>query len=75
MGGLEEALELLGAERMVMGHEPYLTGVSSVCDGKAWRIDVGLAALYRGPMLVLELTSVGTRILRGIGARLSGEGH
>ncbi len=66
---LDEALETLGAARMVMGHEVYLGGISSACDGKAWRIDVGLSALYGGPLQVLELTADGAKVLAGRAAR------
>ncbi|MBW2278349.1 MAG: metallophosphoesterase, partial [Deltaproteobacteria bacterium] len=41
---LDEVLAKLGAKRMVMGHEPQLSGITSACDGKAWRIDSGLPA-------------------------------
>ncbi len=60
---LEQALAALEVERMVMGHEVQRAGVTSSCGGKAWRIDVGLAKLYGGPMQVVEITSSGVRVL------------
>ena len=43
---LLSALEILGVERMVVGHTVQEQGITSACDGKVWRIDVGLAAHY-----------------------------
>jgi len=48
------ALAALGAKRMVVGHTVQ-AGVNAACDGAVWRIDVGLAKLYGGPIQVLEL--------------------
>jgi hypothetical protein len=61
---LEAALVALNAKRMVVGHtvQPHVT---SSCDGKLWRIDVGLAKLYDGPIEVLEITGTDTRVLTG----------
>jgi hypothetical protein len=50
------ALAALGAKRMVVGHTVQPGGVNGVCDGAVWRIDVGLAKRYGGPIQVLELT-------------------
>jgi hypothetical protein len=49
------ALEALSAKRLVMGHTVQKAGINSVCDGKGWRIDVGLAHLYGGPVQALEI--------------------
>jgi hypothetical protein len=49
------ALAALGAKRMVVGHTVQSQGITSACDGALWRIDVGLARLYGGPIEVLEL--------------------
>ena len=48
-------LTALGVARMVVGHTVQETGISSRCDDTIWRIDVGLAKLYGGPIEVLEL--------------------
>ncbi len=47
----------LGAARMVVGHTVQATGATSACDGKLWRIDVGLSAYYGGPIQALEITA------------------
>ncbi|MEO7091842.1 MAG: calcineurin, partial [Polyangiales bacterium] len=52
---LSSVLGSLGAKRMVMGHTVQKGGVTSACDGKAWRIDVGLAHVYGGPTQELEV--------------------
>jgi hypothetical protein len=49
------SLSALGAKRMVVGHTVQDHGITSVCDGKLWRIDVGLGKRYGGPIEVLEL--------------------
>jgi hypothetical protein len=54
----------LGVRRMVVGHTVQGQGITSACDGALWRIDVGLAAPYGGPIEVLEL-SKGARVVRG----------
>jgi hypothetical protein len=50
---LGEALGRLEAQRMVVGHTVQKSGITSGCDGKVWRIDVGLAAHYGGRTEVL----------------------
>lgn len=52
---LNETLGMLGAKRMVMGHTVQRPGVSPACDGKAWRIDVGLSKFYGGPTQALAI--------------------
>jgi hypothetical protein len=49
------ALAALGATRMVVGHSVQPHGITSACDDRVWRIDVGLAKRYGGPIEVLEL--------------------
>jgi diadenosine tetraphosphatase ApaH/serine/threonine PP2A family protein phosphatase len=49
------ALAVAGAKRMVIAHTVQPNGISSACDGAVWRIDVGLAALYGGPLEALEI--------------------
>jgi hypothetical protein len=48
-------LEKLGVKRMVVGHTVQKQGINGVCDDTVWRIDVGLAKRYDGPIQVLEL--------------------
>ena len=52
---LAQALAMLGAKRMVVGHTPQAEGINAACDGHVWRIDVGLAHHYGGPIQVLEI--------------------
>jgi hypothetical protein len=53
---VDQVLAKLDAKRMVVGHTVQPSGINSACDGKLWRIDVGLAKLYAGPIEVLELS-------------------
>jgi hypothetical protein len=52
---LDEALEILGARRMIVGHTVHRGGVTPHCDGRLIAVDVGMAAYYRGPREVLEI--------------------
>jgi hypothetical protein len=52
---LDRALAALDARRMVVGHTVQKQGITSACDGRVWRIDVGLAAHYHGPVEVLSI--------------------
>jgi hypothetical protein len=52
---LVETLAKLGAKRMVMGHTVQRNGINPACDGKAWRIDVGLSKFYAGPIQALAI--------------------
>lgn len=62
---LDAALTRVGARRMVIGHTVQAQGINAACDGRVWRIDVGLARHYGGPVEVLEITATGPRALRG----------
>ncbi len=53
---LHGVLQTLHAKRMVVAHTVQHGGITSACDGALWRIDVGLAKLYGGPIQVLELS-------------------
>ncbi|MDX1493478.1 MAG: metallophosphoesterase [Longimicrobiales bacterium] len=63
-GVLEKVLGALEAERMVMGHTRQASGIASACDGRAWRVDVGMAEYYGGPVEVLEIIGDSVRVLR-----------
>lgn len=60
---LDRALAELKVARLVIGHTVQGPGINAACDGKVWRIDVGLAAPYGGPTEVLELTAAGPKVL------------
>lgn len=60
------SLAKLGVKRQVVGHTVQEKGINGVCSDTIWRIDVGLAKLYGGPIEVLELTpDKPPRILKG----------
>lgn len=61
---LASALEILGAERMVVGHTVQPSGISAACDERVYRIDVGLAEHYGGPTEILEIRGDTVRVLR-----------
>lgn len=52
---LGKALAAAGASRLVVGHTPQSHGMTSACEGKVWRIDVGLSHYYGGPLQVLDI--------------------
>jgi hypothetical protein len=60
---LEVTLQKLGAKRMVVGHTVQENGISSACNDRVWRIDVGMADHYGGEAAVLDLSHGETRIL------------
>ncbi len=61
---LGRALAALGARRMVIGHTVQERGITSACDERVYRIDVGLSRFYGGPREVLELEGVAVSIRR-----------
>jgi hypothetical protein len=62
---VKASLDKLGVKRMVVGHTVQQT-INALCDGTVWRIDVGLARNYGGPIEVLELTpDAPPKVLRG----------
>ncbi len=61
---LASTLEALKVKRMVVGHTVQKGGISSACDGKAWRVDVGLSAYYGGKLEVLEIAGDQVKVIR-----------
>ncbi len=51
---LADVLASLEATAMVVGHSRH-DEITSVCDGQAWLIDVGMAAYYGGEPAVLQI--------------------
>jgi hypothetical protein len=49
---------------MVVAHTPHEEGMSAICDGRVWRIDVGLARYYGGPLQLLEIDGAVARVLK-----------
>jgi hypothetical protein len=61
---LGQALAALGVRRMVVGHTPQKDGISSACNDRVYRIDVGLSRFYgEAPIQVLEITGNTVRTL------------
>jgi hypothetical protein len=61
---LGEVLAALGVQRMVVGHTVQKDGISSACDNRVYRIDVGLSRYYgQGPIQVLEIDENSVRVL------------
>ncbi|HOU89945.1 MAG TPA: metallophosphoesterase [Polyangiaceae bacterium] len=60
----ERVTTALGVARMVVGHTVQQSGITSACEGRVWRIDVGLSAYYGGGLGALEITAAGARALR-----------
>ncbi len=52
---LDAALAELKVVRMVVGHTVQASGITSACDDKVWRIDVGMAKHYGGKPAALEI--------------------
>jgi len=65
---LARVLTGLSAQRMVVGHTVQQQGINSACDGKAWRIDVGLSRFYGGKPSVLEIRGDQVRALSAAAA-------
>jgi hypothetical protein len=61
---LAQVLAALRARRMVVGHTPQASGVNEACGGALWRIDVGLARHYGGPLEALQIAQGRASVLR-----------
>ena len=60
-------MRTLGVTRMVLGHTVQPSGISSACSDTVWRIDVGLARNYEGPIEALELVVGKTpKVIKGV---------
>ena len=62
--GVDAALAALGARRMVVAHTVQAQGINAACDGKLWRIDVGMTKVFGGPIQVLEVSDA-PRVITG----------
>jgi len=61
---LARVLAQVGAARLVVGHTVHTKGISSACDDRVWRIDVGLAAYYNGNSVqALEIVGDQVKVL------------
>ncbi len=63
---LAEVLAALGVKRMVVGHQIQEGGISRACEGRVWRIDIGLSRGYgvSDHAEVLEIQADSVNILR-----------
>lgn len=52
---LTQVLTLAKVKRMVVGHTPQLQGPTQACQGRVWRVDVGMAKHYGGKPAALEI--------------------
>ena len=52
---LASVLQALGAKRMVVGHTVQEGGITTACEGRVHRIDVGMSRAYGGPTQVLAI--------------------
>ena len=57
---LREVLSAYGAQRMVIGHTPSLTGIGITNGGRLIRIDTGISRHYGGPLSWIEI--VGAKV-------------
>lgn len=54
---LSNVLNSLGCVRQVVGHTPQQQGANADCDGKVWRLDVGMSRnMLDASPAVLEIT-------------------
>jgi hypothetical protein len=61
---LGRVLKEVGAKRLIVGHTVQEHGISSACQERVFRIDIGLSAFYGvKPPQVLEVTAAGARVL------------
>jgi hypothetical protein len=52
---LKQVLTSMSVKRMVVGHQPYPSGISSACNEQIWRIDTGMSPYYGGIVQVLQI--------------------
>lgn len=61
---LGAVLEALAVKRLVVGHTVQERGITSACDGRVYRIDVGLSDYYgKNPTQVLEIRANAITVL------------
>jgi hypothetical protein len=61
---LATLLDALGVKRLVMGHTPQKPSINEACDGRAVRIDAGMARFYGGQVQAFEIAGGKTRVLK-----------
>ena len=58
---LTTVLAAYGAQRLVIGHTPLLSGIAITNGGRLARIDTGISRFYGGPLSWLEI--IGDRMI------------
>lgn len=54
-----QALDAINAKRLVVGHTPQLSGANCECNGKVWRIDVGMSSgVLDANVQILEIIKI-----------------
>lgn len=62
---LRSTLQWMSAKRLVVGHTVQERGINAACDGRVWRIDVGMSRYYGHQPSVLEIAGDQVRVLGG----------
>ncbi|MEO8799487.1 MAG: metallophosphoesterase [Polyangiaceae bacterium] len=52
---LQRTLDRVGAKRMVVGHTVQKGDITNACEGKIFRIDVGMSSFFGGPIEALTV--------------------
>ncbi|KAJ8902076.1 hypothetical protein NDN08_006484 [Rhodosorus marinus] len=60
---LEKTLNMMEADRMVVGHTPHEFGANCACGNQIWRIDTGMSFSYSGKPEVLEIKGDDVNVL------------
>jgi hypothetical protein len=53
---LQNTLDKLNAKRLVIAHTRQRT-INQACDGRVWRVDVGMSSYYGGKLQALKITN------------------
>jgi hypothetical protein len=62
--GLEKVFASLSVKRLVVGHTVQKAGISTACEGRVFRVDVGLSNYYGdNPTQVLEIRGEQAKVL------------
>ncbi|EFJ12512.1 hypothetical protein SELMODRAFT_123773 [Selaginella moellendorffii] len=61
---LQQTLDAVKAKGLVIGHTPQVNGANSECDGKVWRIDVGMSrGVLNATPQVIEIVGDEVKVL------------
>jgi len=65
---LRKTLNVMDADRMVVGHTPHEFGANCACGNQVWRIDTGMSFSYSGKPEVLEIKGDDVNVLNESGS-------